>query len=364
MMIKGINQPGSGSILAGIAWILEHCAVSRIEIAAAYMTAGGVRSLITEMRSGMGGGWGAVEKRWLTSFDYLRTEPVALEAIRDLPNSQLKIHDPAVLNRKGCMPAVPFHPKSFIFVGSDGDFVLSGSGNVSISGLTKGHEAGIIVGVEKPAGEHSGDAVACIDGFQTWFDALWAPAALLDQALLSRYSDAYESTANLKRPTITEDDVASLQTGSTALTAADLRKLRACRHFWIEAGNITKNRGKALPGNQLMMKRLSRVFFGVPPALVPHNSPLTALKIAFAGHPAHDCSLTFSDNGMDKLTLPIPGVDGPPRYDGKNLLFRRSRPGVFELSLGSAQAKAAWRKSSKTIEADFVMPSGRRWGVF
>jgi HKD family nuclease len=364
MVVKAITQPADGNVIEGISWILQNCTVSRIDIAAAYITSGGLRELVSALDAGAGAAWPTVRKRWITSFDYLRTEPVALETILDLPNSRLKIHDPQVLNRKDCMPSVPFHPKSFIFTGSNADFVLSGSGNVSISGLTRGHEAGLIIGAEKPPTPPSLEMTACVGSFVSWFGALWGGATTPNAMLLNRYSDAYESTSNLKRPTITEDDVASPQTGSTALTSADLRKLRACRHFWIEAGNITKNLGRSRPGNQLMMKRLSRVFFGVPPALVPHNSPLTALRIAFEGHQAHDCSLTFSDNGMDKLTLPIPGLDGPPRYDGQNLLFRRARPGFFELSLGSASEKTAWRKSSKAIDASFMMPSGRRWGVF
>jgi HKD family nuclease len=364
MAIKAITQPGEGTIIEAVSWVLQNCMVSRIDIAAAYITGGGVRELISVLDAGSGSGWPTVQKRWITSFDYLRTEPVALETILDLPNSELKIHDPKVLDRKGCMPTVPFHPKSFIFVGSNTDFVLAGSGNVSISGLTRGHEAGLIVGAPKPATQISANATACVGSFVSWFGALWGAATSSDQALLTRYSDAYENAPNLKRPTITEDDVASPQSGPTALTSADLCKLRACRNFWIEAGNITKNLGKNRPGNQLMMKRLSRVFFGVPPTFVPHNSPLTALKIAFEGHQAHDCSLTFSDNGMDKLTLPIPDLDGPPRYDGMNLLFHRKRPGVFELSLGSSKEKVAWSRSSKAIDANFTMPSGRRWGVF
>ena len=68
-----------------------------------------------------------------------------------------------------------------------------------------------------------------------------------------------------------------------------------------------------------MMTRLSRVFFGVPATEVPENSPLRKVSITYNGATKNDCSLTFSDNGMDKLTLPIPGIEGPLSYDNENL---------------------------------------------
>ncbi len=113
MAIKAITQPEGGTVVDAVSWILENCTVSRIDIAAAYITSGGLRELIRALDAGVGAAWPMIQKRWITSFDYLRTEPVALETILDLPNSQLKIHDPKVLDRRGCMPTVPFHPKSF-----------------------------------------------------------------------------------------------------------------------------------------------------------------------------------------------------------------------------------------------------------
>jgi hypothetical protein len=186
----------------------------------------------------------------------------------------------------------------------------------------------------------------------------------VSEQLFDRYERLYESLPNLVSPTWTEDDIAPPPASRSSLAAEDLRKLRACRHFWIEARNITRNRGKHLPGNQLMMTPLSRVFFGVPAAAVPHNSPLKSILISFNGNDEKQCSLTFSDNGMDKLTLPIPGAGGPPAYDGQNLLFRRVRAGRFELTLGTQSERASWLKRSKAIHAAFKMSSGRIWGVF
>ena len=73
-------------------------------------------------------------------------------------------------------------------------------------------------------------------------------------------------------------------------------------------------------------------------------------------------SLTYSDNKMDKLNLPMPGSDGPPSYDNQWLLFRRMAPKEFRLTLGAKSDRATWLKSSRAIDGAFKMSSGRKWG--
>ncbi len=363
--IKAVTQPATGSVIDSVSWILDRCEVLQVDIAVAYITTQGVKDLISTFNAGLGDRWPLVKKRWLTSFDYLRTTPLALESIDNLQKSKLKIHNTSVLDRSGCVPNIPFHPKSIIFTGSDTRFVLSGSGNISKSGLTRGHEAGIIVGVADPVPTGDAQSAACIDAFGTWFDGLWAPATKSSDVLLSRYRDIYESQPNLKNPTPTEDDTAPNHTKRGQLTPIDLRKLRACSNFWIEADrNITPNRGANLPGNQLMMKRLTRVFFGFSPDDVPRDSPLGHLEVVYGGHDPHTCSMTFSNNLMDKLTLPIPGVDGPVKYDNENLLFQQIGPSLFRLTVGNNTQKAQWRRRSQDIDAAYKMGGGRAWGVF
>jgi len=174
----------------------------------------------------------------------------------------------------------------------------------------------------------------------------------------------FEAVDNLKSPVPTEDDLASSDTGRNALSGKDLQKLRVCKNFWIEAGNVTKNRGHNVPGNQLMMKRLSRVYFGFNSNAVPENTAIGNVSMYFNQGATEEYSLTYSDNKMDKLVLPIPGSDGPPAYDNKCLLFTKVRPRLFRLMLGSQSDRATWLKNSKAIDGAFKMGSGRQWGVF
>jgi HKD family nuclease len=358
-----IAQP-SRTTLDAIQGIVQASGIETMDVAAAYMTSSGVHDLIGRVSATLGDAWKGVNKRWITSFDYCRTDPVALAALLSVPRSSVRIHDPHVCLTHHGMPKVPFHPKAFLFRSDQRDYVLAGSGNVSRSGLSKGIEIGLVMAVNRTRPNEPTSAVA-IKALRAWFLTTWNNATLLDVPLLENYNKLFESVSNLKCPVPTEDDLASSDSGSWSLSSKDLQKLRVCRHFWIEAGNITKNRGPHLPGNQLMMKRLSRVFFGFNPTAVHENTHIGDVDIYFDKGALAQYSLTYSDNKMDKLVLPIPGSDGPKSYDGECLLFRRMTPNVFRLTLGSRSERATWLKSSKAIDGAFKMKSGsREWGVF
>lgn len=358
-----IAQPSFRTTLDALQSVLQGGEIEQFDVAAAYITAGGAYDLVRRAAHTLGAAWANVPKRWLTSFDYCRTEPVALEWLRSLSNSSIRVYDADFCLKNNGAPKVPFHPKVFLVRTAQRDFALAGSGNMSRSGLSRGVEAGLVIGVgHAPAAGST--AAAAVQAMRTWFSRAWDDAAPLTEPLLAQYDQIFERIENLKAPVPTEDDVASTDTGRNALTTDDLRKLRACRHFWIEAGNITKNRGPNLPGNQLMMKRLSRVFFGFEPKAVPTNTHIGDVEIRIGDGQGARFSLTYSDNKMDKLVLPMPGVEGVPGYDNQYLLFRRTKPGVFELTV-EAKAKAIqWAKKSAAVDAAFRMSRGRVWGVF
>lgn len=361
--VDHIAQPAARTTLDALQAILQAGPVESLDVAVAYVTASGAYDLLTRAHATLGSTWADIPKRWITSFDYCRSEPVALKGLLSVPNSSVRIHDAAFCLAHAGAPKVPFHPKAFLIRTNQRDYALAGSGNMSRSGLSRGIEVGLVVGTNRVPPEEP-TAAAAIHGLRHWFTATWGPATPLTHPLLEEYRQVFEQRENLRAPTPTEDDVASTETSRGALSPKDLQKLRICPHLWIEAGNITKNRGPHLAGNQLMMKRLSRVYFGFTPTPVPENSPIGFVDIAFNGGQQMQFSLTYSDNGMDKLTLPIPGNGGPPAYDNKYLLFRRTMPGVFELQLGKKTERAQWLKNSNAIGGAFKMSSGREWGVF
>jgi len=365
LLVHGaVTQPAGTSTLGMIADLLSVGHITHIDIAVAYVTTGGARDLLGTLRGSLAAQWPTVKKRWLTSFDYCRTEPLAAQALAGAPNSSVRVHDGIRILRQKCVPTVPFHPKAFLFRGPDRHVMFAGSGNASRSGLNTGHEVGLLLDCRPPSAGQDRQGKATLTSAQNWYDGVWNAAVPFDTALADRYRNIYDDTANLRHPTPTDDDTIGEEQRRGALTPEDLRKLRACSHFWIEAGNITRNLGPGRPGNQLMMKRLSRVFFGVPATNVPQNSPLTQMEIVHGGVPKRDCSLTFSDNGMDKLTLPVPGAGGPASYDNEALLFKRVGAGTFRLDLGAPAQRREWLRRSRALEASHTMPGGRQWGVF
>ena len=114
-----------------------------------------------------------------------------------------------------------------------------------------------------------------------------------------------------------------------------------------------------------MLKRNTRVFFGVLAREVAPNSHLATLSIALGAEAEHDCSLTYSHNKMDKLTLPMPDNE-IGAYDDKVLIFRRLSPNRYTINTLSGTEFAAAKRASSAIGASFRMsgPSSRKWGVF
>jgi HKD family nuclease len=361
--IVAIPQPSIRTTLDAIDNVLQTPAIKAIDVAAAYITIGGAHDLISVINRSLGVRCADIRKRWITSFDYCRSQPVALEALQALAPSSVRIYDATFCLEHRGVPRIPFHPKAFLFRGDNLDWALAGSGNISRSGLSRGFEAGLAVGINRSKKGENLTAIASIDALTQWFDDAWKNAEPLSDALLGSYRALYNSVDNLSNPIPTEDDVVTSDSSRDALSSADLRKLRTCEHFWVEAGKITKNRGPGLPGNQLMMKRLSRVYFGFPSRGIPENSLIGTVEISYGGV-AKSYSLTYSDNKMDKLILPMPGSDGPASYDNANILFRATGSGRFDLTLGNSTAKSIWLRKSKAIGGDFKMKSGRQWGVF
>lgn len=358
-----IAQPTTRTTLDALQGIVQDGQIQTIDVAVAYITSGGAYDLLNRMSQTLGADWENVPKRWITAFDYCRSEPVALDSLVNLPNSSVRIHSPKCCLKHGGTPERPFHPKTFLVQTHLRDYVLAGSGNMSRSGLSRGFEAGLVVGIDR-VGSAEPTASETIQCMRTWFSTIWHSAKPLTPALLKSYQKIFEHKDNLKAPAPTEDDIASTDNRHGSLSSRDLQKLRVCRHLWIQAGNITKNRGTKQPGNQLMMKRLSRVFFGFSSTTVAENTHIGDVTIMFNNGQGHSCSLTYSDNKMDKLGLPIPGSGGPPAYDRKYLLFRTIKPGVFELTIGTGSMKRQWLKRSRAIGAAYRMASGREWGVF
>lgn len=328
----------------------EQIKPQRICVAVAYATHSGVADLddaLSDLPR-----WKKAAKQWLVGVDYCRSDPFALAHLGGLPKSKVRVFDGHfVASRNGCVPRHSFHPKAYLLLGSRKSAAVVGSGNLSRTGLQHGIEAAAAV-----------RETAAIEDLQSWFRSQWRSAAPLGQ-VETHYRGQYESAANRRTPQALEDDAApESASGGVQLGPSHLRKLRVCQRLWIEAGNVTRNRGPGLPGNQLMMKRNSRVFFGFAAKDLPKDSPLGEMTIEWGGrlHPGR--TLRFSNNAMDVLTLPVP-EDGES-YDQQTLHFEQVGVRAFKLTTGSRTEAGRWKRRSQAVDGVLPMKGKRQWGVY
>ena len=328
---------------------------STMYAAVAYATLGGVAELEKSLKEFKE--WGHVRKKWLVGIDYCRTDPLALKHLTKLSRSEVRVFDGSfVSTRKSCVPRVSFHPKMYIFKRKDDCSVVVGSGNLSQTGLCAGVEAGIRASALKPTNTKE---------LARWFNREWSQSSLLCD-IIDAYSLKYEDRDNKTHPLPNEDDVVPDSATKRGIINPDqLIKLRVCQNLWIDAGNLHDNLGQGRPGNQLMMSRNTRVFFGFLAHDIPRDSLLGHVEIDYQHGSKTRCSLRFSNNSMDVLTLPTAEECGWETFDQKTLWFTRVGVGKFQIAIGNKQQKNKWRKESKAIECYFKMrKSDREWGVF
>ncbi len=314
---------------------------SGYDAAFAYATWTGVESFLDTFE-GRVPSFSRAKKRWLVSIDWCRSDPLALKLLSQLNSSSVRVVNGKDLAAKpGCKPVTPFHPKALVLKGRNCIAVAAGSGNLSLNGMTKGHEVatGLLVDSARNATER--ELQSQCQNVADWFEAKWKVASPL-QHILGDYEQTYKAVVK-GQPPLTDDDVLPKNQYSRAF--GRVPKLRASSKLWIQAGNLNENRGKGKPGNQLELSRMTRVFFGAPAVEVQRNSNLGEFAIRF-GSFQKDCPLRFADNAMDVLTLPIPGTEGPASYDQEVLCFtRRGQKGWHRF-----RARARYSSESQAVE--------------
>ncbi|MBX9944707.1 MAG: hypothetical protein K2Y40_11555 [Reyranella sp.] len=240
------------------------------------------------------------KSRWLFGIDYGRTDPRALREIADRANTEVRIFDGRyVVDRTGFVPRRDFHPKVAMMENTacNKQGVVLGSGNFSYNGLRRSIEAGsaTIATTKADFNEH-------IKPVRSVFEKLWKYACPLDD-IAKNYEKRLADLLNSR------DSKRSFKAKSPT------------RGFWIEAGYVTKNRGKDKPGNQIFAPNGFRSFFGLKKG---KSSSTQIGEITFETETGPRVTQNYreNDNGMEKLTLPKPEDHGFGVYDGKVLIFK------------------------------------------
>lgn len=330
-----------------------------LNAAVAYATTSGVRALDKLFESKMGSAWNEVDKRWLVGIDWCRSDPPALARLSAMPHSTIRIPDgEKTVNRKGCVPMTTYHPKLFTLIGPEKSAIICGSGNLSANGLTKGCECGSVLVVDSLADAPHPELTKLMN----WFDSTWRSATPYAD-INAIYTKKAEKAIKDRQAVPTDDDVNPPD--HRARDESQLRKLCTYDNLWIDAGGLGNNLGKGKPGNQLDMRRYTRVFFGAPATEVPKMTVIDKLVLVWGGVEYSNCTLKYGDNGMDKLNVPPSGDRGERFYEKKTLLFTRRTNGKFDFTAGDLADRKIWKRlSGKDRTYTLSGKRQREWGVF
>ena len=306
----------------------------------AYATESGLAAFDLEFGSDH---WNSTKTRWLFGIDYGRSQPKAIRKIIERPNSEVRIHDGDWLaEQPGFVPRRVYHPKtSFLLQPAARKYgLVTGSGNFSSNGFRRSIEAGVSIFVDLNAGHQD-----LVGPGLTAANELWNQATPADK-ILEPYEERWQSSFSR----------------SVMDQKSDANILGAKEIFWIEAGPVTKNRGKRKPGNQIDLPKGMARYFGLesPPDLQANSvigevTFLTPVGDSVAG------KLRLGDNAMEKINLPIPEKCGFDIYDGKVLVFQKTG-NEFRLSaLEPTEFETAFGDRLSVVMA---MKSHRRFGHF
>lgn len=360
-IVYTVQRPGEGTaILNAYRDLATATTFHRLTGLYAFASLKGARLLTDVLKASPS--WTAATKRWVISIDGGITEPGALRFLRDLPRTEVRVPHAEELLARGLRPIHRFHPKSLLLEQRASPFapaaVLVGSANLTCNGLCFGHEHAI------SARWHSGTRMlpaAVLKGLDELEEVVsWA--TVIDDDFIDRYS-AIRPPAPVLPEEFEDRRVDLILQERSVIPAAMAVALAAAEHFWIEIEYVVPNRGRREEGNQIDMPRGSRVFFGFGDKALPKNSPIGSIRILYGEHSAYR-NLRFGNNSMDKLDLPIPGVEGPPSYRDQTLLFTRETPSTFRLTIGTLAEQETWKARSRAIGSLYAMRSGREFGVF
>ena len=338
-----------------------------LRVAVAYASLAGCKNLSEGLDRCLGSRWKSMNKEWMISVDFGRTDADALEFLSELPKSSVRIPNGLSVLQNKLIPKNCFHPKMFAFGASDawsgGPMALfCGSANLTLSGLHSGTEQGISLIWKPPLAPEEEDKLQAIYERLVWWLDNWKRSVPVTSSFLSRYRKI--------RPEYPREDDSLLLKGYASAKNTEIKLEEGllwgqARCLWVQTHKLYKNLGKAKPGNQVDLRRGTRVYFGLGPQSVSPNTVLGQVILQYKSMRQRKCSVRFGDNSMDKVNLPVPGKDGPRTYDNTFLHFERIEPGLFRVRLVRDQKELQiWRKKSQRQGLLYIMSGGRQFGLY
>jgi hypothetical protein len=295
----------------------------------AYATVSGLASL---RKTKSGQDWLAdTESEWIVGIDGGITEPAALDLLRLLPNTDVRLYLPtAEISPRTLLATPKFHAKIVrLRVGNPLHTAALWAGSANATGGALGQSAkNFEAGLWAAAGSITPQDEALFDA---WWQHVWDASKPITARLIAKYAEARETTFR-KSPILLE-----------TMEPPSIEAVSKAKVLWMDVGSAS---GGAR--NQIEFNETLAAFFAPP---VKADRPV---DIIHKKTTVHDRPLAYKKTtyGVDIWRLGLPTGFS---YPGKRIKLTRlsSKPGEnprFELqvaSLKSGESKAWFREANK-----------------
>jgi HKD family nuclease len=345
-----IQHPGAPGLVLQALTELVYPLPQRLRIAVAYATGSGCTLLFDQLaRRNRIGALDTIPKEIVVSLDYGVTEPRALRQLMALPHCSVSIADPGVIQRPRFQPQAAYHPKVYMFDGGLISKSLIGSANLTSAALSTNTEAVQTVELSR----HEADAM--------WL-SLSRNAVRATHALVAAYAGARRTERPAFRPEQSRPRQLLVPQGLRVFPDAvggGTLAPAAWDCFWVQ----TRHRVEGGSANQVEIPRFGHRFFGYHfNTHVP--GPLRTIGQVTLTDGAHSWDQKIAwhgSNRMERVHLPTRSQGGMG-YELSAVLFRRLRPGVFQLQVAPwiSSLAAAWRQESDAQGQTYLLGRGDR----
>jgi hypothetical protein len=261
----------------------------RARLGFAYVTNAGLSLLLDEANTHPQ--WNITHTCWLVGLNRFISEPAAIDRVRSLPRSQVKVFfQGSQLTEKAIVQGRHFHAKIMAF--SAGENESMACLHVSSANLTESaygvraqnYEAGALL-------EGKGLQRSAASDFHQWWDAAWNSSKTITEPLLLRYTQL-RAEYLARNPTVLSE-----------LPPPSAAHIGAAECFWIESGQMSGLGGKpATSRNGIDLSEELAGYFG------PVQQAIRSLRIAWNGNSRNDRHLSHKVTtfGVHQWRLSLP----------------------------------------------------------
>ena len=321
IQVNPISPQKSDHFFAPFAKVLQSVRISDTVVRAgfAYATLGGVQQLLSDIDSI--GNWGRVQKEFLIGINQAITEPAALETLRNIKGSQVRVFVPGKRLVIDALYSKPlFHAKVLAISGIKGrsmQFLQAGSANMTSAAISddpKNFELSLAIQTTDT------ESIDSRKKFAKWWLDIWDQSIVVDRKFVVKYAD-------LRKIVLDRNPIIQSMTDAP-------KSIGKANNFFAEVGA-----GSGPPGqrHQIEFPEVLARFFG---RLQRRRRDITLRRgeDIWSGRPLSYKLTTF---GVEiwRLGMPTQHTGGEPIAERAIRFRRTSEAGTFEFEVADVNSE-------------------------